>query len=692
MLFAQTTYKRTVINGTRSHTFYPNNAEPNFNAQLRHLEAPSPDGDGYRSFLAKQKIESRKQFPLKKGVSDQKRKKKTAAQPTLGEGHTISRSLPNGTVFNYVGGIPNDNALAVSNGGIILAGVNSAIWAYDTQSDTTLLPNQVQSLSQVASGGITDNFYDPKLLYDEGADRFILVFLKDNTPSRSQIIVCFSQTNNPIDGWNVYTLPGNPLDNNRWTDFPAINITNGELFVTGNLIIPGVSWQVGFDGSVIWQVDKNAGYNNDSILPSALYSQIQFDGKYTRNIHPVRGIGSSTTSQYFLSNRNFDVTNDTVFVMKIDGTMDDPNTDLMVTMGQTSPNYGVPPNGRQQDTDLNDPTKGLQTNDGRVLGAITNDDWIQFVSTTVNPATGLAAIYHGTIQNPTQENQSISGSIYASDSLDYGYPNIAFTGNEFCDIEAIVGFNYTSPQDFPGIGAFYYGNDSSYSNFVILKRGETYTNRHSDSYERWGDYFGIQPKFDEPGKVWTAGYYGGGNNQNLTWVSELNGPDSDKMGVTASEISGNDGIYCKGKVAVDASGGMPPYLYSFNGSFSTANNIADSLCDGDTVNYMVTDARGCVLSGEYITQKITTGSNAGAYPNPASNDVVVQFQLQGDAQVEAYIYDAKGSMVAKILDQKGKPGTNELYFDLLPLKAGVYILRVLANDEEVLSQKLLKSN
>ncbi len=686
-MLGQTTYEQHSINGQRMHTFEPLNSKPDFNAQLTHLEAPAPDGDSYKSFLQGQKIKSRQKFPRMDNAQPIQ-KKKTSAQPSVGKGFGLTRTFPNGVTGDYSGGVPNDNALAVSNDGIVLAGINSVIWAYTLEGDSTLFPIDVLALSLIAKGTISDHFYDPKLIYDEIADRFILVFLKNNVPSSSEIIVCFSQTNNPLDGWNVYRLPGNPINNNRWTDFPSINITNDELFITGNLIVPGVPWQVGFDGSVIWQVNKNAGYQNDSLLPSRLYSQIKFNGKYTRNLHPVRGIGSSTTSQYFLSNRNFDITNDTIFVMRINGQMDDPQTELKITMGKTSPNYGVPPNGRQQDTDLSDPTKGLQTNDARVLGAIANDEWIQFVSTTVNPSTGLAAIYHGTIQNPTLPNQTISGRIIGDDTLDFGYPNIAFTGNEPCDIEAIIGVNFTSPTDFPGVGAFYFGNDSSYSDLVRIKNGLDYTDRHSDSYERWGDYFGIQPKFNEPGKIWTAGYYGLANHRNGTWMNELSSPDSAKITVIAREMG--QSIYCKGSLELEASGGTPPYNYSFNNDISSPENTVDSLCDGDTIVYSVTDQRGCQLTDTLITKKLVTSGGNGVYPNPFSTDVVVQFELGSDQTVEAYLYDMEGSMVFRLLKQAAKRGKNELYFDTAPLAEGFYILKVMAGDEEILSRKVVK--
>lgn len=680
-------YNQKDISIPSSHTFEPRKADPKINAYLIHQEAPAPDGDSYKSFLMRQKIESSKRWPRKQSAQAEKKSTGSAPQPGVGKGFPLTWSRAGGLVVdNYSGGIPNDNALAVSNAGILLGGINSVIFAYDLKGDSALFNQHIVPLAQIGIGN-NGHFYDPKLIYDEHADRFILVFLRDNIPSNSAIIVAFSSTNDPLDPWHVYALPGNPLDNNRWTDFPAISITEDELFITGNLIIPNVSWQVGFDGSVIWQIDKEKGYNNDS-LQTRLYSQVEFNGKYTRNIHPVRGTGSLVGEQYFLSNRNFDQQNDTIFVMKVTGTLDDPATELKVDMGKTTPPYGVPPNGRQADTDLGDPTKGLQTNDARVLGAITNGDWIQFVSTTMNFNTGYASIYHGTIDNPLTEFQEISGIILADDTLDFGYPNIAFTGNEPCDIEAIIGLNFTSPTDFPGVGSFYFANDTTYSDLVRLKNGENYTDKHSDSYERWGDYFGIQPKFDEPGKVWTAGYWGLQNNGNGTWFNELSTPDTSTLHVRAVEAG--DPVFCKGSVQLLPSGGVPPYEFSIDTNDATPSGYVGDICDGDTIRYTVEDSRGCQTRGEYVTQKVNTGTANAIYPNPAASDMVTQFSLQNDTEVSAYIYDMSGRMVEQILETSAKKGLNELHLDISPLRAGTYVLRVYAGEDEVMTQSFVK--
>jgi hypothetical protein len=419
--------------------------------------------------------------------------------------------------------------MAISKDGILCAAVNSIFWALDLNSGELLMPGPIgiKSLQQMAGGTAFENYYDPKLIYDPTQDRFVLVFLKDNDAANSRIIVCFSSTNNPSDPWHVYRLNGNPLNNNRWTDFPAISLSETGLVVTANLIIPGVSWQVGFDGSVIWHLDKMAGFSGQGV-GATVYTQISHDGKFTRNLHAVRGHDNIADQLQFLSNRNFDLQNDTIFLITLNEGAD---TTIDTKALITNLPYGVPPNGKQGDTDTSDATKGLQTNDGRVLGAIQKDDWIQFVSTTTHGNNANAAIYHGYISNAQGEAPQVSARVFYHSDRDYGYPNIAWTGAHPDQIQCLIGFNYTSIQGHPGVGAVQLGNDTTFSDPIDLKAGTTYVDRHSDSYERWGDYFAIQNMYDAtgeliPSEVWMAGFYGDGPQQNRTYIAQVFGQDT----------------------------------------------------------------------------------------------------------------------------------------------------------------------
>ena len=289
-----------------------------------------------------------------------------------------------------------------------------------------------------------------------------------------------------------------------------------------------MSWQVGFDGSVIWHLDKNAGFAGSDINAS-VYTQISHDGKFTRNLHPVRGYNNISDQLQFISNRNFDLQNDTIFLISLEEGVSD--TTINTTALISNIPYGVPPNGKQGDTDTTDATKGLQTNDGRVLGAIQKDDWIQFVSTTAHGANSNSAIYHGYISNAQSLNPTVTARILSHPTRDYGYPNLAWSGVHANQIQTLIGFNFTSIDGHPGVAAVQLGNDTTFSDVLDLKLGTTYVDRHSDSYERWGDYFSIQNMYDQggqliPSEVWMAGFYGDGPQQNRTYIAQVFGNDT----------------------------------------------------------------------------------------------------------------------------------------------------------------------
>jgi hypothetical protein len=683
--FGQVTYKKHQIKSSALLVVDPKAEIKDYQAQIISLEAPSPGGDSYRSFLMRQKIKQSALHPRKPSAAISN--KSASASPIVNKGTRMYRYV-GGQNRDVFGGIPNDNTLAVSNDGIVLCGINSAIWAYDSNNDTTYFSNYVRSLKNIGGGSISDNNFDPKVMYDPKADRWILVYLQNTTPSTSLIKVCFSTTNNPNDPWNSYTLPGNPLNNNRWSDFPALTITEEEVFLTLNLIIPGVSWQVGFDGSIIWQIDKEDGFSGASVLKNTLWTDIEYKDTLIRNLHPVWGAEGIASEPVFLSNRNFDLSNDSIFILHLDGTLSDTNAVLNINVATSNKTYGVPPNARQFDTDLTDPTRGLQTNDARVLGAISNGDWIQFVGNTVVPATGFCGIYHGFIKNPL-DNPQITANIIQHTTQDFGYPNLSWSGDEDCDIETLIGFDFASPSDDPGVAAVYFDNDSLYSDATVLKAGESYTDRHDDSYERWGDYFGMQRKYDDGKKAWLAGYFGNTVRQNITWVSEIESPDKNNLKI-ASIQTGNHSL-CKGELEIVAIGGVPPFQYLFNGIETNTINQTRELCSNDTLIIGVKDSRGCFVSDTIYTKMTLPDPEANVFPNPSSELVVIQFEVDESQNIEAAIFDNSGHLVDVLLNHPTKFGKNEILFNIQNLDNGLYYLRLKGSKGYSKAEKFVKA-
>ena len=665
-------------------TVAPKLMEPDFNPTINNLEAPHPEGNSVKSYLLRQKIASRAYYAQKKPLITEVKsiEKSTISGPEIIKVFEPKKYSSSGNPLNITAGLPSDNTMAISNEGIALLAMNSMVYARDMNLDTAIFPNYQISLKTLVQGASSSSYYDPKIIYDPLIDRFIMAVLKDYDPVNSEVIICFSSTNNPADPWYVYSLPGNPLNNNRWTDFPSLAITNDKLYFTANLIIPNEPWQIGFDGSIIWEMDKNLGFNGASSINSVLYSDIKFNNNYIRNLIPVPGKNGIAEDLFLLSDRNFAIENDTVFFLHLTGGA------LEINALKTDIPYGVPPNARQFDTDISDATNGLQTNDARILGAIKFEDEIQYVGNTINPETGFSAIYHGVITD-IYGNPSIHGEIIGDSIKDYGYPNIAFSGNEVCDHEVIIGFNFTSFTDFPGTATVYVDNDRNYSSVKTIRSGYNYVNRLSGGYERWGDYFGLQAKYNEPGIVYSFGFIALSDKTNSGVCGVLKSPDTSKLFLDYT-ITPEIGL-CNNTLSVTVNNGIPPYTYYWENDTSYSSNSIHSLCIGDHVNLIVQDTRGC--SAEIHCQ-IPSASLAGGvttFPNPITDIATTQFTMNDAGVVKAELYDEAGKLITVLLEKQAKKGLNEFVFSLEPLAKGNYTIVLTSNNSVLQKSKIIKA-
>jgi len=186
--------------------------------------------------------------------------------------------------------------------------------------------------------------------------------------------------------------------------------------------------------------------------------------------------------------------------------------------------YGAPPNALMPNG------KKLATNDARVLGAYYQNEHIQFVANTIDTATGNAAIYHGFIHRP-EIAKTVSANIISDSLLEYGYPNISYVGTNDLSQHAIISFDYSSIATYPGFAAIFVEEENKYSPIQILKQGETSLSVLMGNTQRWGDYSGSQPVYNEEGKVWISGLYGKKlNNFKVygTWINKLSKISKDK--------------------------------------------------------------------------------------------------------------------------------------------------------------------
>ena len=525
--------------------------------------------------------------------------------------------------------------------------------------------------------------FDPNILYAPISYRFILVFLNGYDSFESQIIVCFSSTNDPADPWNLYAFSGNPLNDTTWTDYPAIALSEGELFLTINLLRDNEPWQTGFAQTIIWQVDKQNGYDGDTILNTILWQDIKYNGENIRNLNPIQG-GSGPVGDniYLLSNKNFTILSDSIFLVEVTGNQYDTNTELNVTLGHSNIPYGAPPSGRQSIAD------SLATNDARILGGFIENGEIQYVACSIDTTSGYAALYHGFI-NDLDNTPIFTANILRDDSLDLGYPNIAYTGNHNCSRQAIISLDHTSPTRSAGISALLYGSDNSYSNLITLKEGEGPIDRAvPQGDERWGDYSGIQRRYNDTGTVWIAGFYGRADEVNYTWVSEVTAETEIQLSADITNTS-NSSVYSinDGSATVQISGGYTPYSIVWTDANSQTTTTAAGLGPGQYVVNIV-DAANCTANDSTTITEPLPGSPV--FPNPVVDVATVYFQMEAAAKVYIAVYDVTGSRIKTLYEGLAKQGANIFSFSTTPLRQGVYILKIISGKKEIISEKIVK--
>ncbi|MFM7638703.1 MAG: T9SS type A sorting domain-containing protein [Bacteroidota bacterium] len=455
----------------------------------------------------------------------------------------ITKPIPQrGTEIPPGAGTPNDNHIAVGNDGKIVSVMNTVIRVHNdtgkvikafTLENFALNPNikkdPIPTLNRT---------YDPRVVYDPYTDRYIVLYMHGTTDKTSFIVVGFSSSNDPTKPWNVYKIPGTPIQDSVWSDYPIVSQTKEDLFFTVNLLHNGSSWEEGFVEAVIWQLNKDDGYRGDT-LNKNFFHNIKYDGVSIWSICAIQnGPMPGGVDNYFLSVRPYTKENDTVFVHRITNTLRSGQANYELGVFKSPLKYGFPSSALVPDTAFR-----LRTNDARVLSGVRMGSQLHYFQNCLNFKTLQAHIMHGSIYNltlPSGKMASINETgtpgeppaswnlggatiqthLYTNDSLDFGYPAVAAAGAEPksesdpLDPSMVVTSVFSGSKHFPGTGAFFINRYGEHSDYQILKKGQSIINYTfiKPAEQRWGDYEGIQAKFNEKGVFYLVGSWGKSNS------------------------------------------------------------------------------------------------------------------------------------------------------------------------------------
>lgn len=440
------------------------------------------------------------------------------AEPTkLNKNNATPPEVLRSFAANISQGTPNDNDMAVSNSGIVASCVNTNINFY---GDTGRFI-WGRLLSAITNRlGPLNRTYDPRVIYDPTTDKFILVFLQGTSSADTRIIVGFSTDTDPARPWNFYQIPGNVTGDSSWSDYPIISISKSDLFITVNRLRDNTFWKDGFMESYIWQVNKANGFAGDT-LQQRVYNNIKFNNQPIWSVCPTRYSHTFDKDEmFFLSVRPDQPENDTLFLHRIDQSLASGNATLTTRVLKTPVKYGLQPNALMPSGQL------LQTNDARVLSAMVVNGVVYFTGNTIDFAKTAPAVYFGTIENTWTNNPLVKMQIISYDSMDIGYPSIAYCGSGLAgDHRSMITFSHSSSRHFPGTSVVYVDRNFNVSPPVFVRQGLNSINVLADTIERWGDYTGIQTKYNEQGICWLSGNFGDLSGSNRTVVARVKTTD-----------------------------------------------------------------------------------------------------------------------------------------------------------------------
>ncbi len=453
------------------------------------------------------KTELKKKFL---GNSYQEKVNKTEANPPQKGREFIGNS--------YGGYYPNDNTLAISNSGYIVSAINSRINFYSTNGN---LLNSYSLANFANNSQLTSSHYDPVCLYDPGSNRFIVVHLHGTISSESKVIVAFSKSENPNDGFWIYTLNGNVGNRGNWFDYPKIGISSNDLFITGNLFNNNDN----FSEPVILQIPKSSGYNGSNLNYTYWLDIKDGDNNTPFTLLPLSGgYGNYGPGIYLVSSKSSNSSK--VFLYDITNDYGQNPSILSYTVNTTS--YTVGGKAYQKGTN-----NVLDNGDCRSLSGFYANGICHFVFCS-DYENGFNGINYNRLNVSNRTNIS---SKFGLTGYDYCYPSVAPFGNNSTSKSVCIGFLRSSDNIYPECRALAIDDNGNWSSSITIKQGEDYVDIASGNEERWGDYTGIAKRFNASSPtVWFSGSYGRStlldSNINGTWIAEL----------IASNVSPNDKI------------------------------------------------------------------------------------------------------------------------------------------------------
>lgn len=342
--------------------------------------------------------------------------------------------------------------------------------------------------------------FDPKVMYDHFAKRWVMVWLDQNdATSRGYYLVSVSADSTPIGTWYNYALPSTlngTTNSGSWGDYQGVGFDNQAIYLTSNQFAFGGNFQ----GTKIRIINKADLYaNNAGPVNWKDLWDIREPSGFARTFGARPTIMYSTSSEYYLLVTSPYNTGTYVTLYKITNPVTSP---VMTAVNVPVTSYSGPPSGNQ----LGGSTMLIET--GGVsfkYEPIYKNGFLWAVHSVQNPSfTAYSSIRYMKINTST--NATVEDVAMGASGFWHYYPSLAV------DKDNNIAITYSRSGTTEYIGAFYTSRLNSdppgLSGSKLIQAGKAnYVKDFGGGRNRWGDYSGIWLDPSEQNNFWMLAEY-----------------------------------------------------------------------------------------------------------------------------------------------------------------------------------------
>jgi hypothetical protein len=576
--------------------------------------------------------------------------------------------------------------------------------------------------------------FDPKVIYDQYEDRFVVVDLEQvsvgsnpNPGNISRIFLAVSKTGTPATAtsadWYFFAINAEESIGgfDYWADYPGFAIDEEAVYITANMFL-----HTGATGGPaytrLWIVDKGVTggfYGGGAASVTGGWDFPGLAGGFAGTHQPAHVFGSTgvaTGVGTFLVMYGGLTTGgpggiESIQVIRVDDPLGSPTFvgPEFVSMGDIEDvggAFGWP--ALVDAPQLGSPTE-IEVNDRRTLHAVWRNNSL-WLTTTINPNSGPDI--GQTTAHWVQLNTTTLGSTTLTDQGDVGgediatgtftfFPSIAVNSTE----DVIIGFSASAPTIFPG--AYYAGRfvgdpAGTVNSSVVVRAGlDFYVRTFGAGRNRWGDYTGASVDPTDDKSFWIFNEYA---------ITRGSGtpPEDGRWGTVYAHVPQSDlpvelksftASVSKSDVLLNWSTATEINNQGFEIQRSKAGNDYEQIGyvpgHGTTTEiqtYSYTDLK--VASGNYtyrlkqidfngtfdysdeVAVEVTAPVEFALeqnYPNPFNPSTVIKYSIPTEGFVNLAVYNLLGKEVALLVNGVQEAGRYEINFDASKLASGIYV-------------------